>query len=110
MRKAILLCSLLALFGGFLQAQQTKVTGRVTDASGNPIEGISVGIKGKSTGAVTNTAGQFSITAASGETLVFSSVGLVSKEVKVTGSSLQAKMETSNATLSEVVEIGRAHV
>ncbi len=106
MRKAILLCSLLALLGGFLQAQQTKVTGKVTDANGNAIEGVSVSIKGKSTGAVTNSVGEFSIAASAGQTLVFSSVGLVSKELAVTGNALQVKMEASNATLSEVVVVG----
>ncbi|NBY25030.1 MAG: TonB-dependent receptor [Chitinophagaceae bacterium] len=106
MRKAILLCSLFALLGGFLQAQQTKVTGKVTDANGNALEGVSVSIKGKSAGAVTNSVGEFSITATTGQTLVFSSVGLVSKELAVTGNALQVKMEASNATLSEVVVVG----
>ena len=106
MRKAILLCSLLALLGGFLQAQQTKVTGKVTDANGNALEGVSVSIKGKSAGAVTNSVGEFSIAASTGQTLVFSSVGLVSKELAVTGNALQVKMEASNATLSEVVVVG----
>ncbi len=106
MRKAILLCSLFALLGGFLQAQQTKVTGKVTDANGNALEGVSVSIKGKSAGAVTNSVGEFSIAATTGQTLVFSSVGLVSKELAVTGSALQVKMEASNATLSEVVVVG----
>ncbi|NDE78260.1 MAG: TonB-dependent receptor, partial [Chitinophagaceae bacterium] len=106
MRKAILLCSLFALLGGFLQAQQTKVTGKVTDANGNALEGVSVSIKGKSAGAVTNSVGEFSIAATTGQTLVFSSVGLVSKELAVTGNALQVKMEASNATLSEVVVVG----
>ncbi|MGA1378417.1 MAG: SusC/RagA family TonB-linked outer membrane protein [Chitinophagaceae bacterium] len=106
MRKAILLCSLLALLGGFLQAQQTKVTGKVTDANGNALEGVSVSIKGKSAGAVTNSVGEFSIAASTGQTLVFSSVGLVNKELAVTGNALQVKMEASNATLSEVVVVG----
>lgn len=106
MRKAILLCSLFALFLGALQAQQTKVTGKVTDANGNALEGVSVSIKGKSAGAVTNSVGEFSITASTGETLVFSSVGLVSKEVKVAGKTVQIKLEASNATLSEVVVVG----
>jgi len=106
MRKAILLCSLFALLGSFLQAQQTKVTGKVTDVNGNALEGVSVSIKGKSAGAVTNSVGEFSIAATSGQTLVFSSVGLVSKELAVTGNALQVKMEASNATLSEVVVVG----
>ena len=106
MRKAILLCSLFALLGGFLQAQQSKVTGKVTDANGNALEGVSVSIKGKSAGAVTNSVGEFSIAATTGQTLVFSSVGLVSKELAVTGNALQVKMEASNATLSEVVVVG----
>lgn len=106
MRKAILLCWLLTFFVGFAEAQQTKISGKVTDANGNAVEGVSVSVKGKSTGAVTNTAGEFVIAANTGETLVFSSVGLTNKEVKVSGASMQVKLDAANNTLSEVVVVG----
>ncbi|NDF99052.1 MAG: SusC/RagA family TonB-linked outer membrane protein, partial [Chitinophagia bacterium] len=106
MKKATILCWMLALLMGMAQAQQAKVAGRVTDANGNALEGVSVTVKGKSVGTVTNSSGLYSLSVATGETLVFSSVGLVSQEQKVSGGSLNVQLQAVNATLSEVVAVG----
>jgi len=106
MKKATILCWMLTLLMGLAQAQQAKVAGRVTDVNGNPLEGVSVTVKGKSIGTVTNSSGQYSLSAATGESLVFSSVGLVSQEQKVAGSTLNVQLQAINATLSEVVAVG----
>jgi TonB-linked SusC/RagA family outer membrane protein len=106
MKKATILCWMLALLMGMAQAQQAKVAGRVTDANGNALEGVSVTVKGKSVGTVTNSSGLYSLSAATGETLVFSSVGLVSQEQKVSGGTLNVQLQAVNATLSEVVAVG----
>ncbi|MBU6307079.1 MAG: TonB-dependent receptor [Bacteroidetes bacterium] len=106
MKKATILCWMLALLMGMAQAQQAKVAGRVTDANGNALEGVSVTVKGKSVGTVTNSSGLYSLSAATGETLVFSSVGLVSQEQKVSGGTINVQLQAVNATLSEVVAVG----
>ncbi|MCU0404952.1 MAG: carboxypeptidase-like regulatory domain-containing protein [Chitinophagaceae bacterium] len=61
----------------------TTVTGRVTDAAGNPLEGVSVVVKGpEKTGTSTDKDGQFSIQVPSGSaTLVFTYTGMVMQEV-----------------------------
>lgn len=51
------------------------VTGRVTDAGGNPLAGASVKIKGSDRGAVTDKEGRYSLTVPDGTVLVFSFVG-----------------------------------
>jgi TonB-linked SusC/RagA family outer membrane protein len=106
MKKATILCLLFAFLLGMAQAQQIKVAGKVTDVNGNALEGISVTIKGKSTGTVTNAAGMYTISASNGETLIFSSVGLIAKEQKVTGNSLDVQLTATDASLSEVVVVG----
>lgn len=106
MKKATILCWFFALFLGMVQAQQIKVAGKVTDVNGNALEGVSVTVKGKSTGTVTNATGMYSLSVTSGETLVFSSVGLAAKELKVTGSSLDVQLAATDASLSEVVVVG----
>jgi TonB-linked SusC/RagA family outer membrane protein len=106
MKKATILCWFFAFLVGMVQAQQIKVAGKVTDVNGNALEGVSVTIKGKSTGTVTNAAGLYSISASNGETLVFSSVGLIAKEQKVAGNSLDMQMTATDASLSEVVVVG----
>jgi TonB-linked SusC/RagA family outer membrane protein len=87
----------------------TIVTGRVTDAAGNPLEGVSVMVKGpEKTGTSTDKDGQFSIQVPSGSaTLVFSFTGMVMQEVSLGGrSSLSVTMVASESVMEDVVVIG----
>lgn len=65
-----------------LLAQQ-RITGVVTNATNQPIPDVSVQVKGSARGTTTNAQGAFAIDARETETLVFSSVGMASKEVQV---------------------------
>ncbi|GAB2808627.1 TonB-dependent receptor [Ferruginibacter profundus] len=90
-----------------VQAQDLKVTGKVTDAAtGLPVESASVIPKGNSKGVTTNGAGEFTITASKGAVLVISSVGYTKKEIIVTGASLSVTLEKTDNTLSDVVVVG----
>jgi TonB-dependent starch-binding outer membrane protein SusC len=102
---AVLFFSLLAMVPAM--AQQT-ITGRVTNEAGDPIVGASVVVKGTTTGTTTDNGGNFSIVAASGSTLVVSSVNFAEQEVRVGNSStVSVKLLTSaEADLGEVVVIG----
>ena len=82
MRKKIL-WSLLAscLFIGTAIAQNLTITGKVIDEKGDPISGASVQVKGTRTGVNTDASGAFSVKAASGATLVVTSVGYEAKSV-----------------------------
>src|SRR5690606_39560726 len=55
--------------------QPEQVTGRITDSLGNPLQGVTVMVKGTSRGATTNAAGNFQIAASSGDILAFTLVG-----------------------------------
>ena len=96
MKKASLLCSMLLFVWAAVWAQNLKVTGKVTDAGGNGLEGVSVSVKGKPAGTITNSAGDFTISVQKGETLVFSGVGLESQNVKVEGSAVSVQMKSVN--------------
>ena len=105
MKKIMLL--LLLFFAAFtnVKAQETKVKGRVTDAStGAPVESATVKVKGKSKAVATNSNGDYAITADANATLVISSVGYETKEVSANIGNV-AIVKASN-TLGDVVVVG----
>ncbi len=87
----------------FLHAQDNIVQGKVTDNSGMPMIGVTIQLKGTNTGTTTNFDGEYSINASNGSTLVFSFIGYVTKEVPVTGPTLDVSLEQDQNALSEVV-------
>ena len=62
---------------------QTSIKGKVTGANNQPVSNATVAIKGKAKASQTDAKGEFTIMVTKGETLVFSSVGFISKEIKV---------------------------
>jgi len=105
--KSLLLASCFFLFATAM-AQTKKVSGRVlSDEDAKPISGVSVTLKGKTTGTQTTINGDFSITASKGDVLVFSFIGYTSQEVKLgTANNLVIEMKISTSKLDEVVVIG----
>lgn len=88
--------------------QTGNVAGVVTSSSdGSPLIGVSVQVKEiPGRGTVTDLDGNFSIAASKGQTLVFSYVGFISQEVKVTKPVLNIEMKEDAELLDEVVVIG----
>jgi TonB-linked SusC/RagA family outer membrane protein len=81
-----------------------KISGAVRDASGQPIPGVSVIIKGATQGTQTDINGQFSISANIGDVLVFSFIGYHSKEITITTpAQLSILLDENSTQLSEVV-------
>ena len=71
------------LLNSFLFAQQSTVTGKVTDEKLNPLVGASVKISGTRIGVTTNADGNFSINASKGQTLEISYIGKTDEKVVV---------------------------
>lgn len=98
------------LLGLAVNAQEKRlVTGVVRDTSGIPVPGVSVKVKGSKSGAgaITDDNGSFSIHAADGETLIFSSIGFVTKDVPVGGSNnISVLLFRNSSALGEVVVTG----
>ncbi len=85
-----------------------NTTGTVQDAKGMPLVGVSVAIKGTSSGTVTDANGVFRLNLPTGEeTLIFSSVGYKTQEVAVAKrTNFLVQMEDNDAALDEVVVVG----
>lgn len=85
---------------------QNVVSGKVTDAKdGVPVPGATVTVKGTLTSTQTAADGTFRINAPAASTLVFTSVGFGSKEIAVTGNSVDVSLTTSGRDLNEVVVV-----
>ncbi|MDB5134507.1 MAG: SusC/RagA family TonB-linked outer membrane protein [Mucilaginibacter sp.] len=84
--------------------QAFTLKGIVSDAKGEPLVGVSVGVKGTSTGVQTDVNGKFSISANAGDVLVFTYIGYVKKEVTITsGADLSITLAEDSKQLGEVV-------
>nr|WP_321225772.1 von Willebrand factor type A domain-containing protein [uncultured Psychroserpens sp.] len=82
--KLLFKLSLILFTSLFLNAQEKSIYGVVTSATdGLPLPGVSVIIKGTTTGVQTNFDGYYEIKANVGETLVYSFVGCISKDLKI---------------------------
>jgi len=80
------------------------ITGKITDASGAPLAGVTIVVKGTHKSATTNVDGTFTIVAVKGDVLVFSSVGFATQQITVGGeAAIDVRMVTSNAELTSVV-------
>ncbi|MFD0860790.1 SusC/RagA family TonB-linked outer membrane protein [Sungkyunkwania multivorans] len=98
-----ILTLLLAFITQLTLAQQMTVSGTVTDASGVPLPGATVVVKGTSTGTSTDFDGNYSIEVSQGGVLEFSYVGYTSQEVTV-GASNNINVQLQEGTqLEEVV-------
>lgn len=87
------------------QDKNRQITGTVVDANGEPLIGVSVMVKGTSTGVVTNIDGNYTLNLSSPDaTLVFSYIGYTTQNV-VAGnrSRLNVTMEEESNLLKEVV-------
>jgi TonB-linked SusC/RagA family outer membrane protein len=90
-----------------LYAQNVTVTGRVTaKEDGQPLPGVSVGIKGTSTGLQTNADGKYSLAVPQGSSLTFTFVGYTPQTVTVTGPVLNVTLAAESRQLGEVVVTG----
>lgn len=86
---------------------QATITGTVTDADGTPLPGANVIVKGTTNGTQTDFDGNFTITAASDATLVFSYVGFATQEIAINGqTSINVSMAEDANKLDEVIIVG----
>jgi TonB-linked SusC/RagA family outer membrane protein len=81
-----------------------ELKGFVRDASGQPLIGVSVSIKGTKKGTQTDANGKFSLTVNTGDVLVFTYIGYIKKEVTLTvAAELTVQMDEDSQQLSEIV-------
>lgn len=86
---------------------ETRITGRIVSAAGEPLVGVSVKIKGSTLGTQTDVEGNFALTVPDNAVLVISYVGYDTQEVSVNGQTqLSITLQQSNKTLEQVVVVG----
>jgi len=90
------------------QQQGKKVTGKVTDSTGGSLPGVSIVVKGTTTGVITDNTGNYSLTnIPQNSTLQFSFVGMKMQEILVgSKTTINITLEEDAIGLEEVVAIG----
>jgi outer membrane receptor protein involved in Fe transport len=97
-----LLLSALIGFSVALSAQ--TVTGRIIDnRSGEGLVGVTISIKNTVSGTISDSNGNYSISAKDGDILVFHYVGMLTKEAIVSSSQLDVSMKEDNTTFFDLI-------
>lgn len=87
-------------------AQDKTISGVVSDASGLPLPGVNIIIKGTKTGTQTDFDGNYSIKANEGDIIVVSYLGLKTEEIKVGSSNrINITLQEDSSQLDEVVVV-----
>jgi len=108
MKKLMLLFALFVLLGAQINAQ-TTISGTVTGTEdGAPIPGVTVRAKGfTEVGTITASDGKYSITVPTGATtLIFSFVGMKVLELPISGTVVNAVLESEDVEVKEIVVVG----
>lgn len=89
--------------------KQAEVIGKIVDSEGLEATGATIVVKGTQTGTVADYQGNYKITVPDNQNsvLVFSFIGLETKEIKVNGQKvINVVLESSSVMLNEVVSVG----
>jgi len=106
--RCLLAIVLLNLFVLPIYAQQLSISGVVkSNSDGSSLVGVTVHLKGTSSGTITNVDGVYSLKAEDGQTLVFSFIGFKPQEIDVKGQKvINVTLAEDLKSLDEVVVIG----
>jgi TonB-dependent starch-binding outer membrane protein SusC len=108
MKKSLLVLSLLCSLAFASRAQTRPISGRVTsNEDAQPLPGVSVVVKGTTTGTATDADGRYQLSVGSDAVLVFSFIGYLNEERPVNNqTTLDVKLMSDIKALSEVVVVG----
>lgn len=109
MKKAQFFILLLFLFCNIsLFAQNNTVSGKVTDAStSETLVGVSVAVRGSTSGTITDINGNYKLFVYPGATLIFSYIGYTTQQIAIAGREIvNVAMTGDTQDLEEVVVVG----
>lgn len=90
-----------------VRQQKQSFSGTIKDSSDTPVIGASIMEKGTTNGTISDSNGNFTISAVPGATLIVSYIGYKKQEIKITtGKSLNLTLEEDSEMLDELVVIG----
>ena len=83
------------------------IHGKITNENNEPLSGVSIIIKGNTTGTTTDNEGNFAIEANENSILIISSVGYTSQQIAVgSQTSITVKLTQSSSLMDQVVVVG----
>ena len=91
-----------------VNAQQRTLTGTVREENGGPLVGVSISLKGTSSGTTTNNNGTYSINVPNNQAvLIFSFLGFKTREIPIGANPvLNVSLAADNTALDEIVVVG----
>ncbi|MBO9632650.1 MAG: SusC/RagA family TonB-linked outer membrane protein [Chitinophagaceae bacterium] len=94
------------------EVEEDPVKGRITAEDGSPLSGVSIRVKGATTGTSSDEQGNFSIPAKVKETLIFSYIGMETQEYKVVDIArfLRIVLKPTEAAMKDVVVTGYSNL
>lgn len=96
-----------AIAGCYVSFAQNTVRGTVTDASGEPLAGVTVMVPGTTNGTITDLDGKYTLSVRKGATLEFSSLGLTTVTRTFDGQSIiDVILEEDSLYLDDVIVVG----
>ena len=105
-KKIAAILALLFLSAVVAFSQNIQVKGTVTDANGEPVPFASIQLKGTKTGTATDENGRYTFSAPSNGTLIFSSIGYHSSEVRINGKLIvDCVLNTDSDYLDDVIVV-----
>ena len=88
---------------GYNETYAGYIRGKISDDSGESLPGVSVLVKGTTTGTMTDANGNYTIHAPLGSELVYSYIGMQTVEQAVKSSEMNMRLSSSNESIDEVV-------
>ncbi len=107
MKKLLIIVMALCIGATSLIAQTKRITGNVSSAEdGAPIPGVSVSVKGTTTGTISNVNGDYTLNVPdNANTIVFSFVGMKTLEMPISGTTVNATLEPDVIGVDEVMVV-----
>src|SRR5436305_6095409 len=97
-----------SLNGEKIEVREIRISGKVTGQNGEPLQGVSITVKGTTIGTTTDANGNYSLNVPdNATTLTFSYVGYTAQDVAISGrTTINISLNPSRSALDEVVVIG----
>ncbi|MEK7719333.1 MAG: TonB-dependent receptor plug domain-containing protein, partial [Bacteroidota bacterium] len=107
MKRIILLLSLAFMVSSLFAQNRLIVKGKLTDATGQGIPGVSIIVKGTTTGTITDVNGEYRLETTPQATLVYSFIGYQSREIPVQNrTAINVLLQEQSVSVDEVVVVG----
>ena len=107
MKKVILLLSFAFMVSSLFAQNHLIVKGKLTDATGQGIPGVSIVVKGTTTGTITDVNGFYRLETPPQATLVYSFIGYQTREIPVQNrTTIDVQLQDQSVSVDEVVVVG----